>query len=191
MARWASLLEKRRSERAVLLIDTGDFSLPPDARKRDLNERYFFEAMKLLRYDAVGIGEFETRAGLEGRFAAAKRYRLPLVSSNLFDRARQKPVAPETIVRDVGGTRTLFGRRGAVRVGIFSVVLPSYIYGEGTESQKRFDVIDPTTSALAAVKDLRARGCDLVIAVSHLGWQNSVELARDVPGIDVVLKKYF
>jgi 5'-nucleotidase/UDP-sugar diphosphatase len=187
MARWASLVEKRRRERAVLVVDTGDFSLNPDARRRDLIERYFFEAMQLLRYDAVGIGEYETRSGLEGRFAAAERYGLPLVSSNILDRARNKPVAPEWIVRNVGGTRTFFGRRGGVRVGVFSVILPSFIYWDGAESQKKYDVVDPKTAALAAVKDLRKRGCDLVIAVSHLGWQNSVDLAREVPGIDVVL----
>jgi 5'-nucleotidase/UDP-sugar diphosphatase len=187
MARWASLVEKRRSERAALVIDTGDFSLPPDTRQRDLKERYFFEAMKLLRYDAVGIGEFETRAGLEGRLAAAKRYGLPLVNSNILDRTVRKPVAPESIVRDIGGSRTLFGRRGAVRVGIFSVVLPSFIYRDGADGARRYNVIDPKLSALVAAANLRTQGCDLVIAVSHLGWQKSLELAREVPGIDVVL----
>jgi 2',3'-cyclic-nucleotide 2'-phosphodiesterase (5'-nucleotidase family) len=187
MARWASLVEKRRSERATLVIDTGDFSLPPDTRQRDLKERYFFEAMKLLRYDAVGIGERETQAGIEKLLAAAKRYGIPLVCSNVFDRTLEKPVASETIIRDIGGARTLFGRRGAVRVGIFSVVLPSFIYRDDAESARIYNVIDPKLSALAAATNLRAQGCDLVIAVSHLGWRNSLELARDVPGIDVVL----
>lgn len=171
----------------MLVIDTGDFSLPPDTRQHDLKERYFFEAMKLLGYDAVGIGEFETRAGIEGRLAAAERYGLPLVSSNVFDRILERPVAPESIVKDVGGARTLFGRRGALRVGIFSVALPSFIYGDGADGARRYNVVDPKLSALAAATNLRTRGCDLVVAVSHLGWRKSLELARDVPGIDVVL----
>ncbi len=187
MARWASLIEQRRSERAVLVIDAGDFSLPPDTRQRDLKERYFFEAMKLLGYDAVGIGEFEARAGLERLFASAERLGLPLVSSNVFDRNLKKPATPESIVKDVGGARTLFGRRGALRVGIFSVVLPSFIHGGGSDGPRRYTVVDPQLSALASATNLRAGGCDLVIAVSHLGWRKSLELARDVPGIDVVL----
>lgn len=187
MARWAAIVEQRRTERAVLVIDTGDFSLPTDSRQRDVKERYFFEAMKLLRYDAVGIGEFETRTGLDERFAVAKRYGLPLVSSNIFDRAMGKPAAPESIIRDIGGSRTLFGRRGAVRVGIFAVILPLYVYQDGEDDRRRFDVIDPKLAALAAATNLRARGCDLIIAVSHLGWRNSLDLAREVPGIDVVL----
>jgi 2',3'-cyclic-nucleotide 2'-phosphodiesterase (5'-nucleotidase family) len=184
MARWASLVDRRRSERGTLLVDTGDFSLPPDTRNRDLKARYFFEAMKLLRYDAVGVGEVETRAGL---IAAAGRVPLPLVSSNLRDRATRKPPAAESIVVDVGGSRTLFGRTGAVRVGVFSVVLPSFVYRGAADGRPAFDVLDPKLSSLVAASNLRARGCDLVVAVSHLGWRNSLELARDVPGIDLVL----
>ncbi len=184
MARWASLVDKRRSERGTLLIDTGGFSLPADTRNRDLKERYFFEAMKLLRYDAVGIGDAETRAEL---LAAAVRLRLPLVNSNLRDRASNEPVAAESIIRDVGGSRTILGRRNAVRVGIFAVVLPSFVYRGGRDGRPPYDVIDPKLASLAAASNLRAQGCDLVIAVSHLGWNNSLELARDVPGIDLVL----
>ena len=187
MARWASLVEKRRSERAVLLIDTGDFSLPRDTKQRDVKDRYFFEAMKLLRYNAIGIGECDTRAGIEGLLATAKRYDLPLVSSNIFDRAMKGPLTSESIVRDIGGVRTLLGRRGAVRVGIFSVVLPSFIYRNGADDAQRYSLIDPKLSALAAATNLRTQGCDLVIAVSHLGWEKSLELAREVPGIDIVL----
>jgi 5'-nucleotidase/UDP-sugar diphosphatase len=187
MARWASLVEKRRNERAVLVIDTGDFSLPPDTRQRDLKERYFFEAMKLLGYDAVGIGESETRAGIEGRLAAAGRYDLPLVSSNIFDRILKKPVASESIVKDFGGSRTVLGRRNAVRVGILSVALPAFIYRDGADGAQRYNVVDPKLAALAAATNLRTQGCDLIIAVSHLGWQKSLDLAREVPGIDIVL----
>ncbi len=184
MARWASLVDTRRSERGTLLVDTGDFSLPPDTRNRDLKERYFFEAMKLLRYDAVAVGEVETQGDL---LAAAERCGLPLVSSNLRTRTVKRPLASESIVKEVGGSRTLFGRRGAVRVGIFAVVLPSFIHRAGPDGRPQYDVFDPKLAALAAATNLRARGCDLVIAVSHLGWRNSLELARDVPGIDIVL----
>jgi len=187
MARWAALIDKRRSERATLVIDTGDFSLPPDTRQLALKERYFFEGMKLLEYDAVGIGEFETRLGLDDRLAVADRYDLPIVCSNILDPSRGTAIARETIVKDLGGVRTPFGRRGAVRVGILSVVLPSFVYGQEAARSRRYNVVDWKLAALAAATNLRARRCDLVIAVGHLGWQRSLELARDVPGIDLVL----
>ncbi len=65
--------------------------------------------------------------------------------------------------------------------------MPSFIYRDGANDRHRYNVVDPKLSALAAATNLRAGGCDFVIAVSHLGWQKSLELAREVPGIDLVL----
>jgi 2',3'-cyclic-nucleotide 2'-phosphodiesterase (5'-nucleotidase family) len=190
MARWASLVERRRRERPTLLIDTGDFSLPPGTGNRALKERLFLDGMRLLRYDAVGIGESEIRAGLDAVSTAADRHGIPLVCSNLIDRTVGRPALPTTIVKDVGGKRTLFGRTGTVRVGIFAVVLPTLVYGAAPGVAARYEVVDPRLAALEAVTNLRRDGCDLIVAVSHQGWPRSLDLAREVPGIDLVLNAH-
>ena len=187
MARWASLVEERRRERPVLVIDAGDFSVPPESPFQEVKNRYFFSAMRLLRYDAVGISGRETAAGLDGVLANARAYGIPLVNSNILNRGRRRPAAPPSIIRELGGAKTLFGRKGAARIGIFSVALPGFIYRSGPDVPKRYYVVDPKVAALEAVAALRARGCNLVVAVSHLGWPASLELAREVRGIDVVL----
>ena len=190
MARWASLVDRKRSERPVLVIDTGDFYVPRETAFQETKDRYFFRAMKLLRYDAVGIGEYEIRIGLDKLVTIAKGYEIPLVSSNILDKAQKKPVAATSMVKEVGGTRGLFGRRGGVRLGIFSVALPGYIYGAGADAPKRYYVVDPKLAALEATMKLRAQGCDLIVAVSHMNWDRSIELAREVPGIDIVLNSH-
>jgi 2',3'-cyclic-nucleotide 2'-phosphodiesterase (5'-nucleotidase family) len=187
MARWASLIEERRRERPVLVIDAGDFSVSPETPFREVKNRYFFSAMRLLRYDAVGISGRETAAGLDVVLADARSYGIPLVNSNILTRSRKRPAATTSVIRELGGTKTLFGRRGATRIGIFSVALPGFIYRSGPNVPKTYYVVDPETAALEAVRTLRARGCTLVVAVSHLGWPASLELARDVRGIDLVL----
>ncbi len=171
----------------MIVIDTGDFYESQVRAHQEVRDRYFFQAMKLLRYDAVGIGEYETRIGLDKLFTIAKGYDIPFVSSNILDRARKKPAAPTSIVRDVGGTHGLFGRKGAARVGILSVALPGYVYRYGMDVSLRYYVVDPKLAALEAAMKLRAQGCDLVVAVSHQGWEKSLELAKEVPGIDIVL----
>ena len=190
MARWASLIEQRRRERPVLVIDAGDFSVPPETRFPEVTNRYFFAAMKLLRYDAVGVSGSETAAGLEGVIANAHSYGIPLVSSNILDRGSKKPVVPTSIVKEIGGSSGFFGRKGSVRVGIFAVVLPGFIYRSAADAPKRYSVIEATRAARDAVAALRSRGCDLIVAVSHLGWPSSLNLAREVPGIDVVLNGF-
>jgi len=190
MARWASLVEKRRLERPVLLIDAGDFYSIQQGRHQEIDNRYFSKAMKLLGYDAAGIGEHEARTGLDKIRAVMAECRVPLVSSNIIDKTQKKPVAPQYLVKEVGGTKTLFGRRGGVRVGIFSVALPAFIYRGGPDLMKNYYVVDPKLSALEAVTNLRSRGCDLIIAISHQGWKQSLDLAREVPGIDIVLNAH-
>jgi 5'-nucleotidase/UDP-sugar diphosphatase len=187
MARWASLIERRRSEKPVLFIDAGDFFPAHRGIHQEIDDRYFFKGMKLIGYDAAGVGEQETAVGLEKAGAAMAGCRVPLVSANIIDKARKVPAAPQDIVKDIGGERTLFGRKGGVRVGIFSVALPGFIYRGGPAISKKYYVVDPKLSALEAVTKLRSRGCDLVIAISHQGWRQSLDLARDVPGIDLVL----
>jgi 5'-nucleotidase len=187
MARWASLVAQKRSERPVLFIDTGDFYAPQQTAFQETKDRYFFRAMKLLGYDAVGIGEYEMRIGLDTLAARAKGYDMPLVSSNILDKSRRHPVAPLSLIREIGGARGLFSRRGGVRVGIFSVALPGYIYGLGPDASGRYYVVEPKLAALEATMNLRAKGCDLIVAVSHMNWERSLDLATNVPGMNIVL----
>ena len=72
-------------------------------------------------------------------------------------------------------------------MGIFSVVLPAYIHEIDEDIHKYYDVRDTKMTALEMASTLRGQGCDLIIALSHLGWENSVELAKSVPGIDIVI----
>ena len=169
MARWASLIDARRAERAVILVDAGNFCNPRASTH------------------AVAIGPNEIRYGRARLLERADDTRLTLLAANIFDRRGNGTLgAPWTIVH-AGGRRTLFGREGGVRVGIFAVVLPHLIYSIDPIVNDYYDVIDPRMAALEAVSSLRARGCDLIVAISHQGWSRSVELAGEVPGIDIVI----
>jgi 2',3'-cyclic-nucleotide 2'-phosphodiesterase (5'-nucleotidase family) len=50
-----------------------------------------------------------------------------------------------------------------------------------------YEVIDPRIAALEAVSTLRKKGCDLIVALSYMGWKGSRELAESVDGMDVVI----
>jgi 2',3'-cyclic-nucleotide 2'-phosphodiesterase (5'-nucleotidase family) len=191
MARWASLIEQRRSERPVLLVDTGDFYPARASAHQELKDRYFFTAMNLLGYDAIGIGEYETRNDAEKIMASAQQFHLPFVSTNIMDRKSGKHITEPLRTRAFGERRTLFGRTGGWRVGIFCVARPELIYGFGDNPAASYDVVDPRIAALEAVNKLRRQGCSLVIGISHQGFEKSLELAREVPGIDLVINAHW
>ena len=187
MARWASLIDIRRTERPAILVDTGDFCYPRARRNGQFEDDYFFEGMRLMRYAAAGIGSNEIRYGRERLLERAAEADLTLLGTNIIDKRGNGTLGrPWTIVQ-AGGRRTPFGREGGIRIGIFSVTLQHFIYGVDPLAQKYYEVIDPRLAALEAISHLRERNCDLIVAISHQGWDKSVAFAEQVPGINIVL----
>ncbi|MCL6548742.1 MAG: bifunctional metallophosphatase/5'-nucleotidase, partial [Alicyclobacillus sp.] len=70
-----------------------------------------------------------------------------------------------------------------VRVGVFGVT-PDY---ESTYRAVGARALDPFAAAQHCVRRLREAGCDVVIALSHLGLGADRRLAAAAPGIDVIL----
>jgi 2',3'-cyclic-nucleotide 2'-phosphodiesterase (5'-nucleotidase family) len=187
MARWATLINAKRAENPVLLLDVGGFCRYRNTSHKELKDRFFFEGVEMLGYDAMGIGESEIRFGRTRLEKAKKAYSLPLLSANILDKKSGKPIAAPYTIKHVGGRRTLFGQRGGIRIGIFSVVLPGYIYSIDREAQRFYEVKNPGMTALETASRLKSMGCDLVIALSYQGWTKSAELAEAAAGIDIVL----
>jgi 5'-nucleotidase/UDP-sugar diphosphatase len=190
MARWAFLIKETRRTHPTILVDGGDFHWRNPTAHQDIKDRYFYRGMSLLGYDAVAIGEFETAAKLQSPFDTLKQYRLPFLSTNILKAATRRPIAAQEIVKTFGGRRTLFGRAGGWRVGIFSVAAPSIINTYGDNPAGTYYVVDPKIAATEAVAKLRAEGCSLIVAISHQTWEQSLTLADKVPGIDLVINSH-
>jgi 2',3'-cyclic-nucleotide 2'-phosphodiesterase (5'-nucleotidase family) len=190
MARWATLIEGRRKERPVLLVDAGDFCATKKQRDKEIKDRYFFDALYTLDYDALAIGEQEILFGRRNLLETAEQQELPLTSANIFDRKTKKRIADPYIIKNVGGKKFLFMTIGGVKVGIFSVADSSLVYAADRLVREYYEVTDPRSAALEAVGELRRKGCDLVIALSHQDPDESAKLTRAVPGIDIVISSH-
>jgi 5'-nucleotidase/UDP-sugar diphosphatase len=187
MARWASLIEQRREKKPVLLVDAGCFCPARRSKNQDIKDHYFFEGMRLMKYDAAAVAGNEIKYSSGKLIRTAKDIGLPLVSSNIIDRRTGKLLVSPFIIKDLGSKRTLFGRKGGIRVGIFSVVLPDFVYSVDKLAPKYYEVKNPKIAALEAVSKLKKKGCHLIIALSHQGFDRSLNLAEEVPGIDIVI----
>ena len=190
MARWAALLENKRDERPVVLIDAGDFCEIAKLRKNEIKEEYFFKALGMLGYDAFGVGENEIVFGRKNLEKAARKSGLDLLSANILDRQTNKPVFARHLVRGVGAGGFLFMRSGGVKVGIFSVADPELLYRADRLVKNYYEITDPRIAALGAVSDLREEGCDIIVALSHQEWNKSIALAHEIPGIDIVVTSH-
>ncbi len=127
------------------------------------------EGLGRIGYDALnlGRGDLLLPPDLLRKLNAGAAF--PLLSANIVDAAGQAPFKG-WIVKKAGRLRVgIFGLSGNQPLGLPE--LPG----------RDLTVQDPVAGARAAVSGLR-RDADLVIALSQLGLEGDVRLAREVPG---------
>ncbi|MEM7366392.1 MAG: 5'-nucleotidase C-terminal domain-containing protein, partial [Pseudomonadota bacterium] len=135
-----------------------------------------FEIMNLVGYDAAGLGTHEFDHG----FARIALFRdiatHPVLAANAF--------APDgTLIADAP---FLIRKIGNMHIGIIGLITddtPRMITPIGNE---HLDFADPTLTARDLVAALRKQ-VDLLIVLAHLGHEHEKQLAKDVPGIDLIV----
>jgi 2',3'-cyclic-nucleotide 2'-phosphodiesterase (5'-nucleotidase family) len=187
MARWASLIDKRRERHPAILLDAGGFCNPGQGSTMALDLDYFFEGMRKIGYAAAGIGADDIRFGRKRLLERVDQAGFKLLSANIYDKRGGEMLGSKHTVIRAGGRRSLTGIQGGVKIGVFSVTLPLFIHEIDPGILKFYDILDPRIAALEAVSALKQEGCDLIVALSYQGWKGSLTLAESVDGIDVVI----
>ena len=183
-ARRASLIQKIRSEeKNVLLLDAGDiFQGTPyfNLYKGELD----FKLMSLMQYDCATIGNHDFDNGIDGLAKMLPHAKFPFVNINYnFNR---------TVLNNKIYQYRTFVKEG-IKVGIFGVGIEL----EGLVDKKMYKETiynDPITTSNTIAKVLKTKlNCDLVICLSHLGYQyksdkiSDVKLAAQTQNIDLII----
>ncbi len=204
-ARLAGLLAKRKEVRKgqgpVLVLDAGDYSMGTAFSAATRETGGELHLMGLMGYDATTFGNHEFDLGPDGLGksigAAVKAGRIPAVvaANTSFPGSDAKLADLERLAKEGVIRRYVVIDRGGTRFGVFgSLGKEAMIYTSGGATT----FADPTESAREVVKILRDKEkVDVVIALSHGGVVKGedgrytdgedVRLAKDVPGIDVVI----
>jgi len=161
----------RLTRRHVIVVDAGN--LFPYYRHA-IKEKYLAKAASRAAWDAIAAGEQELDLGLERLGELRETYRLPIICANVRD-AEGERVVPPHVIREVAG----------MRIGIFAVIAEQTYDWPQPRWRKRLTVEPVLDAARREVAALA--GCDLVVALSHQGIDASRRLAREVPGIGVVV----
>jgi 5'-nucleotidase len=204
-ARLAGLIAQRKDARKgqgpVLVLDAGDYSMGTAFSAATRETGGELHLMGLMGYDATTFGNHEFDLGPAGLgksiAAAVKAGRIPAVlATNTSVTGSDATLAGlQRLTTDGVIRRYLVIERGGIRFGVFGTLgKEAMIYTNGGATT----FADPTESAREVVKILReTEKVDLVIALSHGGVVKGedgrytdgedVRLAKDVPGIDVVI----
>lgn len=173
--------EMRNRYPNVLLLDCGDFSQGTPYYNLFQGE-VEVKMMNRMKYDAGTIGNHEFDDGLENMAKLFKLADFPIVCTN-YDFSR-------TILKDLVKPYVILKRFG-LKIGIFglSPKLEGLVLKENY-GDTRF--IHPYEAAQKVATYLKEKQkCDLVICLSHLGWNedeyNDIGLITQTRHIDVVL----
>lgn len=175
------LKEERKKDPNLLLFDSGDFSQGSPYYtlfKGDVE----IGLMNRIHYDAGTIGNHEFDFGIDNMVRLFKKANFPIICSN-YD-FRGTPL--EGLVKPY-----IVLKRKGIRIGVFA--LDPQLEGlVATANYGTIKYLNPVTVANDMVKILRGKEkCDLVICISHLGWEDKgmgdQMMIAGSRGIDVVL----
>jgi 5'-nucleotidase len=179
-----TILQKIRSEEEhVLLLDAGDiFQGTPYFNT--FNGELEMKLMSLLEYDAATMGNHDFDIGLEGFLNAQQFANFPFLCAN-YDFS-------ETILSGKTKAYHIFHKAG-IKIGVFGIgialkgLVPMDKYGN-----TRY--LDPISTANKIASELKSKSCDLVICLSHLGFEyenkninSDRKLAAETQNIDIIL----
>jgi 5'-nucleotidase len=183
-ARRAAIIQKiRAEEKNVLLLDAGDvFQGTPYFNKYE--GEIDFKLMSLMQYDAATIGNHDFDNGIEGLKNMLPHANFPFINANYnFDNTILKgEIIPHKIfIKD------------NIKIGVFGVgveldgLVSKDLYKETVYN-------DPISIANQKATFLKnEENCDLVICLSHLGYEyksntvSDIILAKETTNIDLII----
>lgn len=170
ISRRAAIVNQIRAKNEhVLLLDAGDiFQGTPYFNLFDGEPE--FRTMSMLKYDAATMGNHDFDNGLDGFFKQLPQANFPFITSNYnFD---------DTLLKD----KTLpykITQKGAIKIGIIGLG----IHLNGLVPAKNFGktiYLDPVKTANETAAFLKEKKhCDLIICLSHLGYEYPTKQVSD------------
>ncbi|MEE3719181.1 5'-nucleotidase C-terminal domain-containing protein [Tumidithrix elongata RA019] len=168
--------ESKSDREPLLLFDAGDIFQGTLYFNQYLGQADldFYNA---LAYDAGTIGNHEFDRGQQVLADFLSKAKFPLVSANL-DIAITSPlydkIRPWHILEVKGE-----------KIGVFGLTTPDTAILSNVGEGVKFT--DPIAAARSSVLALKQQGINKIVALTHIGFENDLALARQVSDIDIII----
>ena len=168
--RASAIKEAQGVEPSLLILDAGDILAPFPSRTKD---SVFVEVYRRIPIDAVAFGDQELIEGFDF-FARRMKNNLPFISLNTYrdGRCLLKPY----IVKQAGGVRIVI--TSLINKDAFLFYEPSNLGG--------VELRDPTSELRSILPELKQAG-DVIVLLSHLGFDAERKIAAEFSDIDIII----
>lgn len=173
-----------------LLVDAGDtlHGLPFATMNKGAD---IVELMKMSGYDFMAPGNHDFNYGYNrllelSKLAAEGENGFNILSANVLKEnglfKSKTPILEPNSITEIDG----------VKVGIFGLSSPETSYKTNPNNVKGIEFADPIETAKAQVKELEEAGAEVIVALAHIGNDDSTdvrstEIAENVQGIDLII----
>ena len=168
---------RAEGRRNVLMLHAGDFN-QGTSYFSVLGGDLEVDLINALGYDCITLGNHEFDNGIEDLTRRVKRIKCPVVVANYdfsqFELGRY--VKPYAIVRKAG-----------LKIGIIGLLpdISSLVAGETARKLQAFDRTEVVNKWAAYLKE--KKHCDIVIALTHIGYGDDKHLAAETRNVDLIV----
>lgn len=176
-AAYVDSVRRADGKRHTLLLDAGDFS-QGTSYFSILHGDLEVDLINAMGYDAVSLGNHEFDNGFKELARRLNNLRCPAVCANYVftDPDLSRVVRPYVIIR-----------RGGFKIGIIGLLtdLSRMVEKKIADGAEYLDPVEVTNTYAEYLKD--TKHCDLVICLSHLGYDEDVDLVSKTRNVDLVI----
>jgi len=177
LARRATFIKQSREKYPqALLLDAGNALAGTEGLAASTKGKANIEAMNLLAYNALALGELDLSLGPTILRERMKEARFPFLSANTVISQTGQLFAQPYIILNVGGRR----------VGIVGLTEPLPPLPRVAGEKETLLVRDPIQFGRPYVEKV-VKEAEIVILLSHMGQALDEALAAQVSGIDVII----
>lgn len=177
VARLASMIKQRRAEEEFLLLCAGDIF------QGTLFYHFFsgmaeVDAFNMLGIDAMTFGNHEFDRGMDALEKAMMKANFKLLSANLYFGSNpelQKLVSPYVVIERCG-----------LKVAVIGLTTDKLAYVTNPKCLTDVMIMPEAQSLSKAAAEARAVS-DVVVALTHVGNMDDVELAENISNVDIII----
>ncbi len=133
-------------------------------------------AYTLCGYDAVGFGNHDPDDGFENLFKQLEKTGFPMLCCNVFSERDNRPVFQPFKIFDRGGIKIAV--IGAIGKDAWNLISNKF--------RKGYIHYDEAILVSELARNLRRRA-DIIVLLSHSGYEADLALAKKLPGVDVIV----
>lgn len=162
----------------VLVVDAGDWLTGTplsDIEFEGVRGGAFIEMMNHIGYDAATIGNHEFDNGLATIPKLIELADFDVVSANLLVNGQRLAPAPWKIVES-----------GGLKVGVVGLILDDLDHEVAKSQMVGVSVVPVAEAARAAIAELDP-ATDLIVLLTHQGWEEDSLLATEASGADLII----